>query len=71
MVDREFLAAMPDMMDEKLNRAFDEKLEPINSRLKKIEMTQENEILPRLQTIEECYISIYERYKKVWMIMKI
>lgn len=32
-------------------------------RVKKIELTQENEILPRLNTIESCYTSTYERYR--------
>ena len=32
-------------------------------RLKKMELSQENDILPRLQTIESCYTSTYERYK--------
>lgn len=34
----------------------------MDARLKKIEINQENEILPRLQTIEACYTSTYERY---------
>lgn len=34
----------------------------MDTRLKKIEITQENEILPRLQNIEACYTSTYERY---------
>ena len=32
-------------------------------KVKKIEITQENEILPRLNTIESCYTSTYDRYK--------
>lgn len=35
----------------------------INGRLKKIELTQENIILPRLQNIESCYTSTYDRYR--------
>ena len=35
----------------------------IKHRVKKIELTQENVILPRLQNIEACYTSTYERYK--------
>lgn len=34
----------------------------LDIRLKNIEINQENEILPRLQTIEACYTSTYERY---------
>ena len=33
-------------------------------RIKQIEVTQENKILPRLQNIEACYTSTYERYAK-------
>lgn len=54
MSDNELLLAISEMMDKKLA--------PINDRLKKIELTQENEILPRLQNIEACYTSTYKRY---------
>lgn len=40
MTDNELLLAMSDMLDKKLK--------PVNDRLKKIELTQENDILPRL-----------------------
>ena len=36
----------------------------IDTRIKRIEITQENEILPRLQNIEACYTSTYERYAR-------
>lgn len=55
MTDNELLLAISDMLDKKL--------EPINDRLKNIELTQENEILPRLQNIASCYTSTYDRYK--------
>ena len=42
---------------------LDKKLKPVNDRLKKIELTQENDILPRLQNIESCYTSTYKRYQ--------
>lgn len=35
----------------------------ISTRLKRVELNQENIILPRLETIEACYTSTYERYK--------
>ena len=54
MTDNELLLAISEMMDKKLK--------PINDRLKKIEITQENDILPRLQNIEACYTSTYRRY---------
>ena len=55
MTDNELLLAMSDMLDKKLK--------PVNDRLKKIELTQENDILPRLQNIEACYTSTYKRYQ--------
>lgn len=54
MTDNELLLAMSEMMDRKLA--------PLNERLKKIELTQENEIIPRLQNLESCYTSTYKRY---------
>ena len=55
MTDSELLLAISDMMDRKLK--------PINDKLKKIELTQENDILPRLQNIEACYTNTYKRYQ--------
>ena len=48
MTDNELLLAIADIMDKKL----DAKIQPL-----------ENEILPRLNTIESCYTSTYDRYK--------
>lgn len=31
--------------------------------MKRIELTQENDILPRLQNIETCYTSTFKRYQ--------
>ncbi len=55
MTDNELLLAISDMLDKKLK--------PVNDRLKKIEITQENDILPRIQNIEACYTSTYKRYQ--------
>ena len=55
MTDNELLLEISNMLDKKL--------EPINDRLKRIELTQENDILPRLQNIESCYTSTYKWYK--------
>lgn len=55
MTDNELLLAISDMLDKKLK--------PVNDRLKKIELTQENDILPRLQNIEACYTSTCRRYQ--------
>lgn len=59
MSDNELLLAISNMIDEK----FKSNLAPIENRLTKIELTLETEILPRLQNIESCYTSTYDRYK--------
>lgn len=59
MTDNELLLAMSDMLDKKLKS----NLAPLENRLTNIELTLENNILPRLQNIESCYTSTYERYK--------
>ena len=55
MTDNELLLSISDMLDKKLK--------PVNDRLKKIEVIQENDILPRLQNIESCYTSTCKRYQ--------
>ena len=59
MTDNELLLAISDMLDQKL----ESNLKPIENRLTRIELTLENNILPRLQTIESCYTDTYNRYK--------
>ena len=34
----------------------------LGGELRDIKLTLENEIIPRLQTIENCYITTYQRY---------
>ncbi len=55
MTDNELLLA--------LSNLFDKKLKPIEQWLTNIELTLENDIKPRLQNIEACYTSTYDRYK--------
>ena len=52
MTDNELLLAISDMLE-----PIRSDLQDIKSRVKKIELTQENVILPRLQNIESCYTS--------------
>lgn len=59
MTDNELLPAISEMLDKKL----ESNLKPIENRLTRIELTLENNILPRLQTIESCYTDTYNRYK--------
>lgn len=55
MTDNELLLA--------LSTLFDKKLKPVEKRLKNIELALENDIKPRLQNIEGCYIATFDRYK--------
>ncbi len=56
MTDNELLLAISDMMDKKLT--------PIENRIKRIEVDLlEDKVLPRLNTIESCYTSTFDRYK--------
>lgn len=60
MTDNELLLAFSDMLDSKL----DAKLAPIENRVKRIEVDLlENNVLPRLNTIESCYTDTYNHYK--------
>ena len=70
-LNKAFDEKLDKVLDEKLNKAFDEKLAPIYKRLDtlenhvlQIQITQENDVLPRLQTIEDCYLSTFKRYEK-------
>lgn len=46
-----------------ISQLFDSKLEPIRKDILDIKITQENDILPRLQNIESCYTSTFKRYQ--------
>lgn len=60
MTDNELLLAISQMLDTKL----DSRLKPIENRLKRIEVDLlENNVIPRLNTIESCYTDTYNRYK--------
>lgn len=70
MVDQEMLMAMSEMMDQKLDQKLDEKLRPVYDRLDKLESDMqyvrvvqlENNVIPRLNTIEAHYVDTAERY---------
>lgn len=60
MTDNELLLAISEMLDTKL----DARLKPIENRLKHIEVDLlENNVIPRLNTIESCYTDTFNRYK--------
>ena len=76
MTDNELLLAISDMMDRKLNhitkdvqevkkdiKVLKTEVGNIDIRVKNIELNQETKVLPRLNTIESCYTSTYDRYK--------
>lgn len=66
------------ILDQKLDKIFDARLKPIeeeiaslkrcfmslDARLQRVEDFQRDVILPRLNTIESCYLDTYERYVK-------
>ena len=57
-------------MEEKMDQKFDEKLQPIYDRLDRLESDMkyvrvvqlENNVIPRLNTIESCYVDTSKRY---------
>lgn len=58
MTDNELLLAISNMLD-----PIKEDIQDIKDRVKRIELTQETVVIPRLNTIETCYTSTYDRYK--------
>ena len=43
---------------------LENRLDSLENRLKKLEVLTENVIIPRLQNIEVCYMSTFERYRQ-------
>ncbi len=46
-----------------ISQLLDVKLKPIKNNLRDINLTLENDVLPRLQNIESCYTTTYRRYQ--------
>ena len=47
-----------------LDKKLDARLNPIENRIKRIEVDLlESKVIPRLNTIESCYTSTFDRYK--------
>ena len=65
MSDNELLLEISKMLDPIREDIMEmrQDLTDIKNRVKKIELTQENQILPRVNTIEACYTSTFDRYK--------
>ena len=55
MTDNELLLAISALLDNKL--------QPVRDDIQLLKLQNENDILPRLQNIEACYTSTYNRYK--------
>lgn len=55
MTDNELLLAISALLDKKL--------QPVRADIQLLKQQNENDILPRLQNIEACYTSTYNRYK--------
>lgn len=66
MTDNELLLAISDLLDGKLDsrlRPIENRLDRIETKVANISLTLENDIRPRLNTIESCYTDTYNRYK--------
>ncbi len=46
-----------------ISQLLDAKLKPIKDDVRDINLTLENDVLPRLQNIESCYTTTYKRYQ--------
>ena len=55
MTDNELLLAISALLDKKF--------QPVRADIQLLKQQNENDILPRLQNIEACYTSTYNRYK--------
>ncbi len=62
MVDQEMLMAMSEMMDQKLRPVYD-RLDKLESDMQYVRVVQlENNVIPRLNTIEAYYMDTATRY---------
>ncbi len=67
MIDNELLLAISNMMDKKLDsrlKPIEDSIQEVRNEVRNVKLFQENVLLPRLNTIEACYTSTYDRYKK-------
>lgn len=46
-----------------ISQLLDSKVKPLKDDVKAINLTLENDVLPRLQNIESCYTSTHKRYQ--------
>lgn len=74
MTDNELLLAMSDLLDTKLKAELQPirddihilktEMQAMKTDLCQVKLYQENILEPRLNTIEACYTSTYDRYKR-------
>ncbi len=65
-LSNEDLLAISQLLDTKLDsrlKPLGNQLDRINTKVTNMALTLENDIRPRLGTIESCYTDTYERYK--------
>lgn len=70
LLDRKLDEKLDKKLDEKLDAKFKEELGPIRQDIQELKtavhhtsMRLDVDVVPRLQTIESCYLDTYERYK--------
>ena len=67
MSDNKLLLAISNVLDKKLDarlQPIENRLERVEHKLKRIEVDLlENNVIPRLNTIESCYSDTYHRYQ--------
>ena len=59
----ERLEVRVDCVEKRLSN-LEEQVSEVSTRVKRLELIIENEIKPRLNTIEECYLSTFRRYSE-------
>ena len=70
LLDKKLDEKLDKKLDEKLDAKFKEELGPIRQDIQELKtavqhtnMRLDVDVVPRLQTIESCYLDTYERYK--------
>lgn len=65
MTDNELLLAMSDMLEPIRNdiQGMKDDIQGVQQEQRRLTLLLENDVIPRLQNIESCYTSTYDRYK--------
>lgn len=62
MTDNELIVALSNLFDKKL-APINARLDSLENNLQQVKLKMDNDIVPRLQNIESCYTTTYDRYK--------